>query len=245
MSAKPQYDRAMSDRPDVTAIAAAIGEPARAKMLSALMDGRALTATELALEAGVMPSTASSHLSHLVRARLVTVAAQGRHRYFRIAGRAVALLLERLMCVAARPVRARVRTGPRDPTLRRARVCYDHLAGERAVALFARMRERGFFVGGGDVDGDRARVELALSGDGTRWLAALGVDVAALRARRRPLVRACLDWSERRDHLAGSVSAALLARLFELRLARRDPSGRALRLSPRGETLIDTLALPR
>jgi DNA-binding transcriptional ArsR family regulator len=119
----------MEDRPDITAIAAVIGEPARGKMLNALMDGRALTATELALEAGVTPSTASSHLAQLRRAGLISVAAQGRHRYFRIATSSMAALLERLMGIAA--ASAPMRSGPRDATLRRARVCYDHLAAAK------------------------------------------------------------------------------------------------------------------
>jgi DNA-binding transcriptional ArsR family regulator len=225
----PRHD----DRPDVSVIAAAIGEPARARMLSALMDGRALTATELALEADVMPSTASSHLGKLVRARLVAVATQGRHRYFRIATPSVGRLLERLMAMTSRS--ASVRPGPRDEALRRARVCYDHLAGERGVRLLARLRDRRFVRGDGDA--------LVVTDGGERWLAALGVDCAALRDRRRPLMRACLDWSERRHHLAGAVGAALLARLFELRLARRDAVGRSLLLSPRGEAFIETLEL--
>jgi DNA-binding transcriptional ArsR family regulator len=231
----------MSERPDVSTIAAAIGKPARARMLSALMDGRALTATELALEAGVMPSTASSHLAQLARARLVAVAAQGRHRYFRIADGDVATLLERLMGLAAAAPASSVRTGPSDPALRRARICYDHLAGERGVALFAGMRGHGFFAGGSGSNG----APLALSAEGARWLESIGVDVAALRSGRRPLVRACLDWSERRDHLAGAVGAALLARVFALGRARRDACGRAVSLSARGEAFVERLALPR
>ena len=224
----------MDERPNIAALAAVIGEPARAKMLSALMDGRALTATELALEADVTPSTASSHLGQLRRARLVAVAAQGRHRYFRIASPAIATLLERLMGIVG--AAAPVTTGPRQASLRQARVCYDHLAGARGVQLLERLRERRL------VAGDHGPA-LALTGDGERWLGDLGVDVAELRRKRRPLVRACLDWSERRDHLAGAVGAAILARLFTLRLARRDPLGRALTISARGESFLTSLTL--
>ena len=231
------YDDRMSgataDRPDVSALAAAIGEPARAKMLAALMDGRALTATELSLEAGVTPSTASSHLGQLERAGLVAVAAQGRHRYFRIAGAEIAALLEQLMGVAAA---TSPRCGPRDPLLRYARVCYDHLAGGRAVQLLVRLQARGLVR---DLDGT-----LVLGGDGEAWLARLGIDAGELRRTRRPLLRACLDWSERRDHLAGAVAAALLGRLLELRLVERAPAGRALAISPRGERFLETLELP-
>ena len=225
----------MGSPPHFTAIAAAIGEPAREKMLQVLMDGRALTATELALEAGVAPSTASSHLARLQRAGLISRTAQGRHRYFRIATGEVAALLESLMGLATS--RGAVRTGPRGAALRRARVCYDHLAGARGVELLERMRERRL------IRSDRGSLDL--TDDGERWLGALGVDLAALRKGRRPLVRACLDWSERRDHLAGAVGAAILARLLELRLVRRETIGRALAVSAAGEKLLSSLQLSR
>lgn len=221
------------DAPEMSAVAAAIGEPARARMLAALLGGRALTATELALEADVAPSTASHHLERLAAAGLVARVRQGRHRYFRLAGERVGALLERLMVVAAE---LRTSPGPRDPALRRARVCYDHLAGERGVALLAAMRAHGLVR---DVDG-----ALALTPAGRRWLGALGVDVAALARARRPLVRACVDWSERRDHLGGAVGAALLSRLLALGWVAREPVGRALSLSARGEAFVDALSLP-
>jgi DNA-binding transcriptional ArsR family regulator len=224
----------MTDQPNISAVAAAIGDPARGQMLAALMDGRARTATELALEAGVAPSTASSHLAKLQQAGLVTRRAQGRHRYFQIATSEVASLLESLACVAVagRPIRS----GPRDEALRRARVCYDHLAGEKGVALLDRMHARQL------LRGDGGSLELTVAGE--TWMSALGIDVDALRRRPRPLVRACLDWSERRDHLAGAAGAAILARLFELRLLSRDPLGRAISLSRRGEAFLATLDPP-
>jgi DNA-binding transcriptional ArsR family regulator len=223
---------AVDGEPDLAAIAAAIGERSRARMLSALMGGQALTATELAIEAGVSASTASSHLLRLQHAGLVVVVPQGRHRYVRIATSTVASVLESLMGVAAGST---VRRGPREQAMRRARVCYDHLAGERGVQLFDRMHERRLIR----CDGG----SWLLTADGEAWLAKLGVDVAALRQRARPLVRACLDWSERRDHLAGAVGAAILARLFERRLVRRDPLGRAVSISPRGERFLTTLEI--
>jgi DNA-binding transcriptional ArsR family regulator len=229
------YLRPMAARPDISAITSAIAEPARARMLAALMDGRALTATELALEAGVAPSTASSHLGRLQQAGLIRLTAQGRHRYFRIATSEVAALLESLMGLAARG--APRRSGPRDEALRRARVCYDHLAGERGVGLLERMRERRLLRGDGGL--------LELTADGETWLAALGIDLGALRRTPRPLLRSCLDWSERRDHLAGALGAALLARLFDLRLVKRDPLGRAVSISARGEALLTRLEVPR
>jgi DNA-binding transcriptional ArsR family regulator len=221
----------MDESSGISDIAAAIGEPARARMLHALMGGRALTATELAVEAGVATSTASSHLNKLQRTGLIMLRAQGRHRYFELAAGSIAELLERLMGVAME--RRAVRTGPRDPRLRRARVCYDHLAGEQGVVLLERMRAHRLLAGDTGA--------LQLTGPGERWLGALGIDSGALRRKPRPLLRTCLDWSERRDHLAGAVGAAILARLLELRWARRDPVGRALVLSSRGETFLSDL----
>jgi DNA-binding transcriptional ArsR family regulator len=219
----------------MAAIGALIGDPARARMLSALMDGRALTATELGLDAGVAPSTASSHLARLTRGGLVVAARQGRHRYFRIADREIAEMLEGLMSLASGRGRPR-RTGPSDVELRRARVCYDHLAGEYGVRLFESLRRRRLVDEGRDGD-------LRLTRSGEKWAGTLGLDVSALRAQRRPLLRTCLDWSERRFHLAGAFGAALLERLLALRYVRRDPVGRALTLSPRGSDFFAALGV--
>jgi DNA-binding transcriptional ArsR family regulator len=220
----------MVDAPDIASLAAAVSDASRASMLLALMDGRALTATELATEAGVAPSTASSHLARLQRAGMVALTRQGRHRYFRIASAETAALLEGLMQVAA-PTR-RLRTGPAEAALRYARVCYDHLAGECGVRLLVRLRERGLIGGDGDT---------FLTPEGEAWAASLGIDVPGLRKRRRPLCRPCLDWSERRAHLAGALGASLLERLFALRYVRRDPVGRVLSFSPRGAAFLDLL----
>jgi DNA-binding transcriptional ArsR family regulator len=204
-------------------------------MLMALMDGRALTATELALEAGVAPSTASTHLARLTGADLVGLTRQGRHRYFRIVRADVAAMLEGLMNVAE-PQGRRTLRGPRDEDLRRARVCYDHLAGAYGVQLLERLRAQRL-VRGGDAAVD-------LTPRGTLWAAALGIDVAALRAKRRPLCRPCLDWSERRMHLAGAFGAALLERLLALRYARREMGTRAVTFSPRGTAFLTSLDAP-
>lgn len=199
------------------------------------MDGRALTATELALEGDITPSTASSHLAKLASAGLVVMTKQGRHRYFRIAGPEVAAVLEGLMGLTTCIGRPAVRTGPRDDAMRKARVCYDHLAGERAVRLLERLRTRAFIVG----------VDHApeLSSKGEKWVRALGIDLEALATRRRPLCIACLDWSERRTHLAGAIGAALLDRLLTLRLVRRCAGTRALLFSPRGELFLERLEI--
>lgn len=219
---------------EVAVVAALLAEPARARMLVALLAGHALTATELALEADVAPSTASSHLGRLLASDWVEVARQGRHRYYRLAGPEVAAAVEGLMALTPRPRNgcAAQRTGPRDEGLRRARVCYDHLAGEAGVRLFARMQEEGLLRAAG--------TELEATSLGEEWLAKLGVDLPALRARRRPLCLPCLDWSERRYHLAGGLGAALLERLLALRLVRRQPGSRAVILSPRGAAFVES-----
>jgi DNA-binding transcriptional ArsR family regulator len=225
----------MPDAPDIAPIAALVGDPTRGKMLAALMDGRARTASELALEGGVMPSTASSHLARLCAAGLVAIAKEGRHRYFRIAEPDVAAAIEALTNIAARTMPPRVRLGPCDEGLRRARVCYDHLAGEAAVRILERMRERNFIAGA-----DQA---MGLTGRGVEWCGRIGIDLEALRTRRRPLCRACLDWSERRTHLAGSLGAALLDRMSKLRYARREADSRVVILSQRGESFVAKLEL--
>lgn len=227
----------MDDTPDIAAVAALAGEPARARMLTALMEGRALTATELALEGGVAPSTASSHLEKMTRAGLVAVATEGRHRYFRIGGPDVGAALEGLMVIAPRTHGRTLPTGLRDKGLRRARVCYDHLAGEAGVRLLRDLSRRKCIR----VSGEEALV----TPEGQDWFRRLGVDVEALRSRRRPLGRPCLDWSERQFHLGGSLGAALLERLLALRFARRETGSRALHFSPRGEAFLQTLQPPR
>ena len=221
----------MNNGPGIASIAATIGDPARAEMLNALMGGRALTATELARVAGITKQTTSVHLRKLLDARLIAMEPQGRHRYFRISGEEVAQLLESLMGVASsihrQTLDRTLHTGPRDPALRKARVCYDHLAGEIAVSLYARLQQRHAF--------DNAHNGIQLSADGRSLLDALGIDTSALQRQKRTLCRICMDWSERRHHLAGAVGAALLDRILELRWAVRDPRSRCVHLRPAGE----------
>lgn len=223
----------MLDIPDLASVAALVAEPTRATMLTALMDGRARTATELALDADVSPSTASSHLARLTAAGLLVIRKQGRHRYFRIARPEVAGTIEVLMNLAVSSGLRVARTGPRDPELRRARVCYDHLAGEAGVRLLERMRAARYVSG--------ADESLVLTDTGEAWCGRAGIDLGALRARRRPLCRECLDWSERRTHLSGALGAALLERMFALRQARRTGPGRSVHLTPRGEAFVEHL----
>jgi DNA-binding transcriptional ArsR family regulator len=223
----------VDDAPGIVRVASLVGDPARGRMLMALMDGRALTATELALEGGVAPSTASSHLEKLSAAGLLTIASQGRHRYFRIARPEVAAALEALLAIAPRGRQPRRASSVDDQDLRRARVCYDHLAGEAAVRLFAALCERHWLRTSAD--------EVATTPAGEAWFRRLGVDVVSLRTKRRPLCRPCLDWSERRFHLAGSLGAALLERLLALRWARRETGSRAVSFSPRGAAFLESL----
>ena len=198
----------MKDGPSIVGIAALIGDHARAEILTALMAGQALTATELAGVAGVTKQTISSHLGKLLDARLLAVESQGRHRYFRLAEPDVAQLLESLMGVAYRAGAVRVRSSPREPALRKARVCYDHLAGELGVLVFDGLEHRRFVRSGGE--------GLELTARGRRYCTELGIDVETLARRRRPLCRACLDWSMRRNHLSGAVGAAVLNRCLDL-----------------------------
>lgn len=213
--------------PNITTIAALVGDNARGQALSALMAGRALTATELADAAGVTRQTISTHLGQLVEAGLLAVEKQGRHRYFRIADAEVAHMLETLMGAAA--LRRPVHVGPREPALRKARVCYDHLAGELGVLVYESLVQRGAFSLGPD--------GIALTPQGREALEELGVDLAA-PAGRRPFCRTCLDWSERRHHLAGVLGAAMLDRFEQLGWARRVPQTRVMAFSAAGEASL-------
>jgi DNA-binding transcriptional ArsR family regulator len=209
----------MSHSTDIAVLAASIGDPGRARMLDALMADRALTAKELAYVAHLSASTASAHLARLVDCGLVVVAAQGRHRYFRLAGPQAARLLEELggLAAAGEGTRRRPQTC-RDPELRRARTCYDHLAGRLGVALAEAVVGREALR----EPCDHVRPTAA----GTARLRALGL--GAVETGGLPPGRTCLDWSERRPHLGGALGRALLARLEELGWLARAARGRAL-----------------
>lgn len=223
----------MHDGPIIATIAALLGDPARANMLTALMDGRALTVSELAQAAGVALPTASGHLSKLEQAGLLAAEKQGRHRYYRLSDPDVAEVLEGLMSLAQRTGAVRLRTGPKDAALRTARVCYDHLAGSRGVALAAGLAEQGLLVGG---------TEPGLSAAGEAFFVARGFDLATMRQARRPVCRLCLDWSERRHHLSGALGAAILKRVVDARWARLD--GRVVAFTPTGSQAFDRLFGP-
>jgi len=215
----------MKEGPDIARIGALIGEPARANMLTALMSGKALTATELAGEAGVTLQTASTHLSKLENGGLLRPRKQGRHKYFSLASDDVAQVLEALMGLAARSGHLRSRTGPKDPALRKARVCYNHLAGDMGIQLFDSLVQRRYLSMGDALD---------LSDEGRAFVGDLGIDLGELALRKAPLCRECLDWSERRSHLAGSLGRALLSCFEDKGWARRQPGTRVVRFSPQG-----------
>ena len=203
-------------------IAALVGDRARGEMLSALVSGRALTAKELAYVAKVTPQTTSEHLSKLVEAGILTFNTRGRFRYFRLASAAVSQMLEGIMTVAA----SRRPPSFRDPTLARARICYDHLAGELGVTIADSLIRNGHLVLGPD-GGE-------LTDSGETFLANFGVDVTGSRRRRRAFCRPCLDWSERRYHVAGLVGTEIWRRCLELRWLTRERDSRALRLTTAG-----------
>lgn len=227
----------MASNAQFAEVAALAGDPARAGMLHALMDGRALTATELARVAGVTPQTASSHLARMITAGLLAVERQGRHRYHRLATPAVARMMESIMQVASdlQPARRSLTVGPRDAALRAARTCYDHLAGRLGVALADAM------VSGGQVE--LANDAGVVTDAGIALLGRIGIDIDSLlatrgRAGRRILCRPCLDWSERRHHLAGVVGAALCAHCLDKGWVRRIDGTRAVAVTRTGQRIF-------
>ena len=207
-------------------VAALIGDPARANILSALMGGQALTAGELAYAAGVSPQTTSGHLAKLAAGRLIACIKQGRHRYYGIATPRVAEMLEGIMAVVAdAPPRHRP-ASKLDEAMRHARTCYDHFAGKLGVGLTAALRAHGHL----ELTDDGG----AITESGAAFLEDFGVDLAAARNRRRIFCRPCLDWTERRLHLGGTVGAVLAQRCFDLKWIQRVRDSRALTVTPAG-----------
>ncbi|SEL36715.1 ArsR/SmtB family transcription factor [Pacificibacter marinus] len=223
----------MKEGPDIAHIAALIGDPARANMLTALMGGKALTVSELAEEAGVTIQTASSHLSKLDQGGLLRPRKQGRHKYFSLASDDVAHVLEGLMGLAAGSGHLRKRTGPKDTELRKARVCYNHLAGDMGTQLFDSLMAQGHLALVGD--------DLNLTESGAKFAAGFQIDLDGLRSNRTPLCRECLDWSERRSHLAGSLGRAFLSRFEEMSWAKRDQKTRVVTFSMVGAREFEKL----
>jgi DNA-binding transcriptional ArsR family regulator len=211
--------------PNIASLAAMIADPSRAKMLTALLGGKALTATELALEADITAQTASNHLSKLLEKELLVVRKQGRHKYFQLAGTHIARLLENLM-VLSHNIKS-IKTGPSDNNLKVSRVCYDHMAGEIAVALYDALLRQGFIVDNID--------HCTLSPAGKRFFISLGATLSTITNKTRPLCRPCLDWSERRSHLAGTLGQWVLNDALQKGWATRDLVTRAIHFSSHGK----------
>jgi len=220
---------------ELARVAGMIGDPTRAAMLGALLGGEALPAGELARRAGIAPATATSHLARLVEHGLLVRQRSGRHRYFALASLDVAAALEALGRITLSRRDASTTEQAPNGSIRFARTCYDHLAGVLGVMVTERLLERQLIVGRDSYD---------LTDAGTGWLQSLGVDVDALRRSRRVVARPCLDWTERRDHLAGGAGAAIASVMLERRWVSRVDGSRAVRLTLRGrEALRRTLGL--
>jgi DNA-binding transcriptional ArsR family regulator len=215
--------------PRMAEIASLAGDPARANMLARLMDGRALTASELAYVSGVSAPTASGHLAKLAAGGLLAVEKQGRHRYYRLATPDVARMIEQIMIVAGDPAPRLPRIGPAQHALMDARTCYDHIAGKLGVALADTLLSRRYVVlsdDGGEV-----------TAGGERFLAALGIDPGGV-AGQRPYCRACLDWTERRPHIAGKLGTAMARQFFQRKWVERLRDSRALAVTSAGKRMF-------
>jgi DNA-binding transcriptional ArsR family regulator len=208
---------------DISAPASLIGDPTRATFLLALSDGKSLPASELAQRAHVTPSTASIQLAKLVEGGFLSTERNGRHRYYALADPEVAAVIEALAVIAPRQAASSLRQARAGSELQAARTCYDHLAGALGVALLQALRRDRLLT-----------LDLEVTKRGARRFAELGIEVERLSARRRPLTRSCLDWTERRHHLAGALGATLTTRFFELGWIERLPSSRAVRVTTQG-----------
>ena len=217
----------MVSAPNIAKIGALLGDNTRARMLSTLMHGKALTASELARDAGVTAQTASSHLAKLETGGLLVLRKQGRHKYFALASEDVAALIETIMGLTSSDEPMRILTGPRDAEMRMSRICYNHLAGTRGIHLYDSLLASRYLV--------TRNGAMILSRRGEKFMQEFGIDLGVLKASRSILCRSCLDWSERRSHLAGSLGRALLSRFEGLRWLKRDGNSRILRFNIKGE----------
>ncbi len=216
----------MTESPNIAALAAALADPVRARMVTLLMDGRARTVTELGAATGLAKASASEQAAKLVGAGFLAARRQGRHKYLALASSDIARLVETMMTLAGDvPARA-PRSGPRDPALREARLCYNHLAGRLGVQLYQSLSARGFLA--------HAPGGLDLTASGRAFCLALGLAPEDLAPARAPLCRDCLDWTERQSHLGGRLGRLLLARMETEGWLRRRPATRALMVTPRG-----------
>lgn len=229
----------MNTLPDLSRLAGTVGDTRRVQMLALLMEGRALTAKELALGSGIEPATATAHLRRLLDDGLVVSTAQGRHKYFRLADHQVAQLVEALMRVAERRPTLSARPAAPDP-IREARFCYDHLAGSLGTALLAGMRRKGWLLAASTEAMPKA---LELTVKGNRALNALGLCLPEVRSRRRQFACTCLDWSERQDHLGGALGAALAAHFTDIGWITRKKHTRVVNITAEGNTQFSRLGI--
>ncbi|GGJ58830.1 ArsR/SmtB family transcription factor [Virgibacillus salexigens] len=217
----------MSVNPNVAKVASLLSEPSRAMILTSLMDGRFHTASELAYMAAIKPQTASFHLSKLVKGNLVTVEKHGRYRYYQLASREVACILESFLTISKPPEVRSLKQSSQTIALRNARTCYDHLAGRLGVALTESMVNLGYLRKG--------EKEFEVTSNGERFFQDFGLELADLRKERRSFSRVCLDWSERHHHLAGALGQAITSHLFELNWISRKPLSRAVTITDKGQ----------
>jgi DNA-binding transcriptional ArsR family regulator len=226
----------MKDTPNISRIAALIGDPARANMLVALMQGGALTVSELAAEAGVGLATTSSHVAQLQAGGLISARKSGRHKYLELASADVASLVEQLMALSGAAKPLRTKPGPKDAAIRHARVCYDHLAGATGVQLFQSLSARGYLSHSPD--------GLGLSPGGMAFALDFGLAPDDLRPGRPPLCRECLDWSQRKSHLAGRLGRALLSEMEHKGWLKRAAASRAVVFTALGSAAFDAAFPP-
>ncbi|MEC0240879.1 helix-turn-helix domain-containing protein [Paenibacillus dokdonensis] len=216
----------MGANPKVAELVSLLGETSRAAILTSLMDGRFHTASELALEAGITPQTASFHLAKMTAGMLVTAEKHGRYRYYKLAGQEIAQILETFLTIS-KPAEIRsLRQSTQMKALCEARTCYDHLAGKLGVRLTQSLMDNKYI--------EKGQEEFTVTPAGERFFTELGLDLPALRKQRRSFSRICLDWSERQHHLAGTLGHAVVSRLFEMKWIERAPSGRAVIVTEQG-----------
>ncbi|MBG9452919.1 ArsR family transcriptional regulator [Lysinibacillus sphaericus] len=216
----------MGINPNMAEIGSLLGETSRATMLASMMDGRFHTASELAYMAAIKPQTASFHLAKLVEGKLVRVEKQGRHRYFQLAGEEIAQLLESFLAISPPPEVRSLKQSSQMKLLQDARTCYDHLAGKLGVQLTESLLNTGFLK--------LEEKQFLITDEGTQFFTDFGLDLDDLKRKRRSFSHACLDWSERRYHLAGALGKGMLTRFLSLGWVTRVPSIRAIKVTEKG-----------
>lgn len=224
----------METDPDISCVAALLAEPARVRIITSLLDGRALPATELAFSANISPQTASNHLFKLLESQLVEVETQGRHRYYRLSSPEVAEAIEALARILPRGRKKIVKDSPDQQALWFARHCYNHLAGTLAVEIAEKLLERRILV-------SHATKSYQVTAQGVSWFSELGIDVDSLGTNRSGLAKKCLDWTERRHHVAGPLGTALFKRFVSLNWIAKRRDSRCMRLTDKGRAELERM----